>query len=257
MTPLIEACNLTIRRRGRLLLDAIDLSVGDTEMLTIVGPNGSGKTTLIRALLGLEPLSGGSVRRAPGLTIGYLPQKLHIDPVLPLTVKRLMTLTRRATEATVRAALEETGVAHLIEAQAHGLSGGELQRVLLARALLCEPRLLVLDEPTQGVDFVGEIELYDLITQVRRHRQCAVLMISHDLHVVMAETDRVLCLHHHICCEGRPETVTRHPEYRRLFGDRADRLAVYTHRHHDHSHSHSQCHAPPPPSPDTEKTTRP
>ena len=179
----------------------------------------------------------GTVTRQPGLRIGYLPQRLPVDPVLPLTVARLMTLTVRRSRDAVRSALTETGVAHLIDAPVQALSGGEFQRVLLARALVRDPALLVLDEPVQGVDFAGEAALYELIGEIRRKRGCGILMVSHDLHVVMAATDRIICLNRHVCCDGTAETVGRHPEYIRLFGARAAQaLAVYTH-HHDHAHT--------------------
>lgn len=239
--PLVAARGLTVTKAGRRILDGVDLSVAPGEIVTIVGPNGSGKTTLVRTLMGLERPDSGTVERAPGLRIGYLPQRVHVDPVLPLTVRRLMTLTRRAPLAEVRAALEDVGAAHLLDAQVAGLSGGELQRALLARTLLGRPSLLVLDEPTQAVDYTGEIALYQLIADLRRRLGCAVLMISHDLHVVMAATDQVVCLHHHVCCHGQPQAVARHPAYRALFGDAAADLAVYNH-HHDHTHDHGHDH---------------
>ncbi|MFC7452991.1 ATP-binding cassette domain-containing protein [Insolitispirillum peregrinum] len=233
--PLIEARGLSITKGRRTILDGVDLAVHDGEIITIVGPNGAGKSTLLRALMGLERPTRGDIQRQSGLKIGYLPQKLHLDPVLPLTVERLLTLTHRHSPAAVQAALTEVQVPHLLRAQVHGLSGGEMQRVLLARAILREPQVLFLDEPTQGVDYAGQIELYDLIGTVRYRHRCAVVMISHDPHVVTATTDRVVFLHHRICCAGRPETVTRHPDYLRLFGGAAaGHLAVYTH-HHQHT----------------------
>ena len=222
---------------GNPVLTGVDAEVATGEIVTLIGPNGAGKTTLIRVLLGLLRPNGGTVRRKPGLRVGYLPQRLPIDPVLPLTVARLMTLTARPTRDAVRAALGETGVAHLIDAPVQALSGGEFQRVMLARALVRDPDLLVLDEPVQGVDFAGEAALYQLIADIRRRRRCGVLMVSHDLHVVMAATDRVICLDRHVCCDGAPEAISRHPEYARLFGPEAARAyAVYAH-HHDHAHA--------------------
>ncbi|TVR83182.1 MAG: metal ABC transporter ATP-binding protein [Rhodospirillales bacterium] len=233
--PLIAAAGVSVVLDARPILDGVDLGVSPGHIVTVVGPNGAGKTTLVRVLLGLLPPSAGHVNRRPGLRVGYLPQRLSFDPVLPLTVARLMTLTVRRSRSAVLAALAETGGDHLITTPVQALSGGELQRVLLARALLREPDLLVLDEPVQGVDFTGEAELYRLIGTIRDRRGCGVLMVSHDLHVVMAATDHVVCINRHVCCAGAPAQVTRHPAYRSLFGARAAAVAVYPH-HHDHTH---------------------
>ena len=236
---LIAAEGLTVRYGHHAVLEGVDISVRQGEIVTVIGPNGAGKTTLLRVLLGLLKPDTGIVRRRPGLRLGYLPQRVHVEPTLPLNVARLMTLTVRERAATVREALATTGVEHLMKAAVQTLSGGELQRVLLARTLLTDPDLLVLDEPVQGVDFAGESALYDLIGDIRQQRGCGVLMVSHDLHVVMAATGHVVCLHRHVCCEGSPEAVGQHPEYMQLFGPRAARaLAVYTH-HHDHAHANS------------------
>jgi len=234
--PLIAGHGLTLRHGPRTVLDGVDLEVQPGEIVTLIGPNGAGKTSLVRVLLGLQRPDAGRVERRPQLRLGYLPQRLAIDPVLPLDVARLLTLIRPAGRAAQRRALDEVGAGHLRRTQVSDLSGGELQRVLLARALLCEPQLLVLDEPTQGVDFNGQAELYRLIANLRERLGCGVLMVSHDLHLVMAATDHVLCLNHHVCCAGEPESVRRHPEYLALFGPRvAANLAVYAH-HHDHAH---------------------
>jgi zinc transport system ATP-binding protein len=234
---LIAGEGLSLAHGAQTVLRNVNVSVRAGEIVTVIGPNGAGKSTLLRILLGLLKPDTGTVRRRDGLRIGYLPQRLPVDPVLPLTVARLMTLTVRRPRDAVEAALAETGVAHLIDAAVQTLSGGELQRVLLGRALLVEPDLLVLDEPVQGVDFAGEAALYELIGGLRRKRGCGILMVSHDLHVVMAAADRVICLNRHVCCAGTAETVGRHPEYIRLFGARAAQaLAVYTH-HHDHAHT--------------------
>lgn len=233
---LLEGQHLSLRLGRTRVLDDVSLGVAAGEIVTVIGPNGAGKTSLLRVLLGLLPPSGGSVHRQPGLAVGYVPQRLVIDPVLPLSVKRLMTLTTRKPEAAVRAALAETGVDALIAAPVQTLSGGEFQRVLLARALLRRPDLLVLDEPVQGVDFAGEAALYQLIGAIRDRHGCGVLMVSHDLHTVMAATDRVICLNRHVCCAGRPAAVGRDPEFARLFGARAAAaLGLYAHRH-DHAH---------------------
>lgn len=232
---LIEARGLSLSRHGIAILSDVDFHVAPGEIVTIVGPNGAGKTTLVRVLLDVLSPDSGTVTRRKGLTIGYLPQKLHVDPVLPLTVRRLLTLTRHAPRAAVEAALAEVGGAHLADKAVSGLSGGEMQRALLARALLRRPDLLVLDEPTQGVDQTGQAEFYELLRTIRDRRGCGIVLISHDLHVVMAATDRVVCLQHHVCCVGAPRMVAGDPEYRRLFGPAAAEFAIYRHRH-DHGH---------------------
>jgi len=233
---LVEVHGLTVRYGASAVLDAVDLSVARGEIVTLIGPNGSGKTTLVRAVLGLLAPEAGTVMRADGLTVGYVPQQVLIDATLPLTVARFIRLGAAADDEALRAALAEVGVPRLAGAPVHALSGGEMRRVLLARALLRKPDLLVLDEPAAGVDVTGQAELYALIQTLRDRHGCGVLLISHNLHLVMAATDRVVCLNRHVCCEGAPESVTRNPEYLALFGDRtAQALAVYTH-HHDHAH---------------------
>ncbi len=237
---LLELCDINLVRGGRHLLQQVDLKLGRGEILTVIGPNGAGKTTLLRVGLGLLPPTSGRVYRHPGVTIGYMPQRLHIDPTFPLTVKRFLAMADVKRSGKVLPMLEEVGAAHVLQSPLFSISGGELQRVLLARALMREPDLLVLDEPVQGVDVHGQLDLYKLITRIRNERGCAVLMVSHDLHLVMAATDRVLCLNRHICCSGTPEIVTNHPAYLELFGPLAvQHLAVYSHnvnhRHDTHS----------------------
>jgi len=238
---LARAQALEVQFGGRAVLSGVDMDIAAGEIVTIIGPNGSGKTTLVKALLGLIPVARGSAQLMPGTRIGYVPQRFSVDAVLPLRVDRLMTLTAPASPSAIGAALERVGVAHLRRADVASLSGGETQRVLLARALLRQPDLLVLDEPVQGVDFAGEAALYALIGELRDEMGLGVLMVSHDLHVVMAATDQVLCLNGHICCAGVPSDVSRHPEFLRLFGRQAAAtLAVYRHDHdHDHDlHGH-------------------
>lgn len=255
---LLACRGLGVRRDGRWLIRGVDIDVGRGEIVSIVGPNGGGKTTLIKALLGILRTSEGRITKAPAVRIGYVPQRLSIDRTMPLSVDRLMTLVRRAPHADVMAALEQTGVGHLIHRPVQDLSGGEFQRVLIARALLSEPDVLVLDEPVQSVDFTGQVELYQLIASLRDRYRCGVLMVSHDLHVVMKATDRVLCLAGHVCCTGKPGDVSRSPEYTRLFGPMAaETLAIYAHKHdhvhtpsgdvvdqgNDHNHAHDRGHA--------------
>ncbi len=233
---LVALAGAGVRRGGRWLVRGVDLTLRAGEIVTLIGPNGSGKSTTAKMVTGVLGADAGKVVRRPALTVGYVPQKLAIDWTLPLTVARLMRLTGRAPQADVDAALAETGIPHLAAAPVQGLSGGEFQRALLARAILRRPDLLVLDEPVQGVDFSGEVAMYDLIRRVRDRTGCAVLLISHDLHIVMAGTDTVVCLNGHVCCSGSPETVAASPEYLDLFGPRAaGSLAVYR---HDHDHTH-------------------
>ncbi len=236
---LLELENINLQRGGRLILDRVSLHLNPAEILTIIGPNGAGKTTLVRVALGLLEPTSGQVRRQAQIAIGYMPQKLHIDPTFPVTVKRFLSLGGKTDSGRLLQQLAEVGVEHCLDRPLQNLSGGELQRVLLARALLRQPQLLVLDEPVQGVDVHGQLELYQLITRIREERKCAVLMVSHDLHLVMAATDRVLCLNGHICCSGTPEAVTSDPAYLELFGQQAvEHLAIYS---HDRSHQHTRC----------------
>ena len=235
-TLLAEASGVDLTIAGNTVLSNVDLAVNEHEIVTLIGPNGSGKSTLVKLVLGLLEADRGRVFLRPGLRIGYMPQRLVIDDSLPLTVDRFLRLGGTASRRARMAALGETAVSRLADSPIQKISGGEMQRVLLARALLREPDLLVLDEPAQGVDMTGQAELFKLITGIRDRRGCGVLMVSHDLHLVMASTDSVVCLNHHVCCTGHPETVTRHPAYIELFGPlAAEGFAVYTHRH-DHHH---------------------
>ena len=232
---LIAATQLNLSLAGRAVLDQVDVQVRAGEIVTLVGPNGSGKTSLIRVLLGLQTADSGSVQRRPRLRVGYMPQRLVVDEVLPLTVKRFLALVGECNSSNVVNACQRCGIEHLLYSPVQQISGGEFQRVLLARALLRKPDLLVLDEPAQGVDINGQQQLYKLIADIRTELNCGVLMVSHDLHLVMAQTDHVLCLNTHICCTGHPEAVSRHPEYLKLFGGALEGMAVYAH-HHDHTH---------------------
>ena len=234
--PLVSAHGLVYERDGQRLIDRVDIALHRGEIVTVIGPNGAGKTTLIRLLLGLAKPDKGKVQISPDLTIGYVPQRMHIDPVMPLTVKRFLATAGRFSAETISSALGEVDGQGLEERQMSRLSGGELQRVLLARAILRSPDLLVLDEPTQGVDLAGQAEVYRLISALRDRYHCGVLMVSHDLHLVMESTDSVMCLNQHVCCSGKPEAISRHPEYLKLFGTAdASGLAVYSHTH-DHCH---------------------
>jgi zinc transport system ATP-binding protein len=233
---LIAVENLFVRFGGADILADVSLALHPGEIVTIVGPNGSGKSTLLRAILGLIPPAMGSVTRAKNLRLGYVPQRLHIDRPMPMTARRFLSLPKRCSDQEAAHVLARCGVAGVGAQQLADLSGGQLQRVLLARALLNQPDLLILDEPTQGLDQSGEAAFYQLIAEVRRDTGAAVLLVSHDLHVVMAASDRVICLNGHICCEGAPDVVRDAPEYRALFGfGTQGALALYR---HDHDHSH-------------------
>lgn len=233
---LVRLDNLTVSFQGAPAVDRVNLTVSRGDIVTVIGPNGAGKTTLIKAIIGLQRISGGTLWRQPDLRIGYVPQRLELQPTLPLTVKRFMALTGRSEDES-RGALAETGVAHLFDASVHHLSGGEMQRLLIARAFVRQPDLLVLDEPAQGVDINGQAALYELIRKLRDRLHCGVIMISHDLHLVMAATDRVICLNQHVCCSGYPEDISNDPAFVEVFGRPvADSLAIY-HHHHNHQHN--------------------
>lgn len=235
-TSLLTLENVGLNRGGRWLVRGVDLSVHRGESVTLIGPNGAGKSTTAKIALGLMSPDEGRAAQASGLKVGYVPQQLSIDWTLPLTVRRFMSLTNRVSDKDLHAALDTVGIAEMADAEVRHLSGGEFQRTLLARAIARNPDLLVLDEPVQGVDFSGEIALYELIGEIRRTMGCGILMISHDLHVVMADTDSVVCMNGHVCCQGPPRMVAENPEYLALFGARAaGALAVYEHAH-DHTH---------------------
>ncbi|WP_027858538.1 zinc ABC transporter ATP-binding protein ZnuC [Marinobacterium jannaschii] len=234
---LVKLQHVGLRYGAREVLKNINLEVHRDCITTLIGPNGAGKTSVVRIVLGLNKASTGNVWREAGLRIGYMPQKLQIDQTFPLTVQRFLQTTQCKDKQQMQQALDEVGAGHLLSQSIHNLSGGETQRILLARALLRDPNLLVLDEPVQGVDINGQIELYDLISRIRQQRKCGVLMISHDLHLVMSATDHVICMNQHVCCSGHPAHVTQDPSFTELFGVKgAEALAVYSH-HHNHRHS--------------------
>ncbi|MEO5345285.1 MAG: metal ABC transporter ATP-binding protein [Magnetococcus sp. YQC-9] len=232
---LLSARALSVQRGGEMLLREVDLAVHEKEIVTIIGPNGAGKSTLLTALLGLIPLSGGVVERRPGVVIGYVPQRLKVDAVLPMTVARFIALSAAGRPPDWET-LRHLGCERLLDRPLYALSGGEMQRVLLARALSRDPHLLVLDEPAQGLDLAGEELLHGFLETLRRQRGVASLLVSHDLHFVMAGADRVICLNRHVCCSGSPTAVRATPEFRLLFGERIPGVGYYQH-HHDHCHT--------------------
>ncbi|MEE8275870.1 MAG: metal ABC transporter ATP-binding protein [Alphaproteobacteria bacterium] len=234
---LLRLAGVSVRLAGQLVLDRVDLAVAPGRVVILIGPNGAGKTTLLRVALGLLAAEAGTVSCRPGATIAYMPQHIAIEDTLPLTVDRFLMLAGRASRERRAVVLGEVGAAHLRAHPVQAVSGGEMQRVLLARALLRDPDLLVLDEPAQNVDVTGQSEIYDLINRIRGQRGCGVLMVSHDLNLVMAAADTVVCLNHHVCCTGRPEDIGANAEFQALFPGRAGlALAPYA---HDHDHTHA------------------
>ena len=233
---LLKVENVGISVNGKSLVRGVSLEVKQGEIVTLIGPNGSGKSTTAKIALGIYEKIDGKVKTYTD-KIGYVPQKISIDWTLPIRVLDFMTLTEELTQDEINTALNLTGVEHLKDKSLSNLSGGEFQRVLIARAISKRPELLVLDEPVQGVDFKGEIALYELIKQISEKMKCGILLISHDLHVVMSATDFVLCLNGHVCCSGTPQKIVKDSKYKELFGDRASNiLSLYEHKH-DHTHS--------------------
>jgi zinc transport system ATP-binding protein len=233
--PLLTAENIGYVKRGKTILNDVSLQLHSKEIITLIGPNGAGKTSLIRILLGLSEASSGIVQRQENLRTGYVPQRIVVPEVMPLRVYDFLNVTGLYDAKKCQHILDEVNCAYLLYSPMQNISGGEMQRVLLARALLKKPQLLVLDEPASGMDIIGQQALYETIRQIRDTHDCGILMVSHDLHLVMAATDRVICLNSHICCTGHPDDVSEHPEYLKLFGDAIDGLALYSH-HHDHEH---------------------
>jgi len=264
---LIKAENISHQFGETRVLQNISLQINAKEIVTLIGPNGAGKSTLLKILLGLIKPTEGSVSKKPKLKIGFMPQKIHVDPTLPMTVERFLQLglpeqnskfslpfRKGAYDNTlITKTTSELNIENLLQNPIQKVSGGEMQRILLARALIREPELLVLDEPVQGVDLQGQTELYQYIDQVRHEHGCGILMVSHDLHVVMRHTDEVLCLNQHLCCTGHPQSVSKSSEFQALFGDFSDSIAFYEHHHnhdacehthgehihHDHDHDHN------------------
>jgi len=233
---LLRAKDISYSEGGRVILDRVSFELRRSQITTIIGPNGAGKSTLMNIVTGLIDKYQGEIEAASNLRIGYFPQKVYVNTLMPLSVARLLQLTHSASETELDHALAQTEVGYLKHRQVRSLSEGELKRVLLARTTLGKPDLIVLDEPTSGVDVSGEIKMYELIGELRSNMHCAVLLVSHNLHLVMSKTDQVLCLNRHLCCSGLPESVSQHPEYLAIFGPQAaDSIAVYAH-HHDHVH---------------------
>ncbi|VFP79836.1 zinc ABC transporter ATP-binding protein ZnuC [Candidatus Erwinia haradaeae] len=237
MLTLITMKKVSVKLNHRLVLNNISLNLKSGQILTLLGPNGAGKSTLVRVVLGLIKPTSGTIKRLSQFCIGYVPQKMHLDTTLPLSVGRFMNLRPQVKYKEILVVLKRVHAEHLVSFPLQKLSGGEMQKVLLARALLNQPQLLVLDEPTQGLDVNYQFTLYDLIDQIRHELNCSILMVSHDLHFVMAKTDEVLCLNQHICCSGTSQAVSQHPDFISMFGHLgAQQLAIYHHKNHTHQH---------------------
>ncbi|MDC5703617.1 zinc ABC transporter ATP-binding protein ZnuC [Vibrio europaeus] len=236
MSTLVELNDICVQFGERKVLDNISLRLNRGEITTLIGPNGAGKSTLVKVLLGLQKTFSGKVTKPKGLKIGYVPQKLRLNDSLPLNVERFLRLAGKYSKQELNDALKLVGAEHLLKSNMHSLSGGENQRVLLARALLQRPDILVLDEPAQGVDVQGQIDLYELIDTIRHRFNCAVFMVSHDLHLVMAKTDDVVCINHHVCCSGAPADIAQHPSYIALFGHTHQQPFAFYHHQHNHHH---------------------
>ncbi|MDD9798346.1 MAG: ATP-binding cassette domain-containing protein [Alphaproteobacteria bacterium] len=242
MTNLIQADNLTVIRNTRTILENVSMRIAAQDFVTLVGPNGAGKTMLLKCLLGFFKPEKGEVSRKAGLRVGYMPQKISLDAILPMPVRQFLNLNLNNAPATIEELAEETDITSLLTHRLHEISSGEMQRVLLARALIHKPDLLILDEPAQNLDVSGQLAFYKKLEKIYDNHRMAILMVSHDLHLVMASTRQVICLYHHICCAGTPQSVTQDPEFIALFGnDMARMMAVYPH-HHDHDHSHDHDH---------------
>ena len=236
MTDIISASNITVTRDNKDILDNVSISVNSDDFITILGPNGAGKSMLLKCLMGFYKPEKGMINRTPNLRIGYVPQQFVSEQTLPISTKRFLMLRKKADEEEINKIADETNIKSYLEKPVHVLSGGERQRVLLARSLIGNPELLVLDEPAQNLDISGQLAFYKLLERIYQTRSLSILMVSHDLHMVMATTKKVVCLFHHICCSGEPQIVTKDPEFVSLFGnDMAEMMAVYQ---HGHNHTH-------------------
>jgi zinc transport system ATP-binding protein len=242
MNALITANNLHVIRQGRDILHDVSLTIDAGDFITIIGPNGAGKSTLLQCLMGFFAPDGGSVVRSNDVHIGYVPQRITIEPTIPMRVERFLNLQYKRNQSMMHDIIEEASITHLLDHSLQSLSGGELQRVLLARALMGNPNLLILDEPAQNLDISSQMSFYKLLDHVYTHRTISILMVSHDLHMVMASTRRVVCLYHHICCSGEPHMVAKDPQFAALFGDDIARMMAVYHHAHEHSHSNEHLH---------------
>ena len=242
MVNLIQAFNINVSRQGNKILENVSVVVGDHDFLTVIGPNGAGKSMLLKCLMGFYAPDIGEIRKMNGLRVGYVPQNFAPEHTMPISVRRFLTLRKKTEKAAIEEVAQETGILKILDQALFELSGGERQRVLLARSLLDNPHLLVLDEPAQNLDISGQLGFYRLVEKIYKERKVSVLMVSHDLHLVMASTKEVICLFHHVCCSGEPQIVAKDPEFISLFGnDMATMMAAYQHSH-DHAHHDNHSH---------------
>ena len=242
MVNLIQASNINVSRQGNKILENVSVVVGDHDFLTVIGPNGAGKSMLLKCLMGFYAPDIGEIRKMNGLRVGYVPQNFAPEHTMPISVRRFLTLRRKTEKTAIEEVAQETGILKILDQALFELSGGEQQRVLLARSLLDNPHLLVLDEPAQNLDISGQLGFYRLVEKIYEERKVSVLMVSHDLHLVMASTKEVICLFHHVCCSGEPQIVAKDPEFVSLFGnDMATMMAAYQHSH-DHAHHDNHSH---------------
>ena len=242
MVNLIQASNINVSRQGNKILENVSVVVGDHDFLTVIGPNGAGKSMLLKCLMGFYAPDIGEIRKMNGLRVGYVPQNFAPEHTMPISVRRFLTLRKKTEKAAIEEIAQETGILKILDQALFELSGGERQRVLLARSLLDNPHLLVLDEPAQNLDISGQLGFYRLVEKIYKERKVSVLMVSHDLHLVMASTKEVICLFHHVCCSGEPQMVAKDPEFVSLFGnDMATMMAAYQHSH-DHAHHDNHSH---------------
>jgi len=240
----LTASNLQKKYKKRLVVNDISLNVARGEIVGLLGPNGAGKSMLLKCLMGFYMPDTGEIRKMAGLRIGYVPQNFSPENSMPISVRRFLGLRRKTETAVLETVVEETGILTMLDQPLFSLSGGERQRVLLARSLLDNPHLLVLDEPAQNLDISGQLAFYKLIEKIFKERKVSILMVSHDLHLVMASTNEVICLFHHVCCSGEPQIVAKDPEFISLFGeDMATMMAAY-HHSHDHVHHNNHSHEP-------------
>jgi zinc transport system ATP-binding protein len=238
MTDLITAANITVNRGETKILDNVSLTIGESEFITILGPNGGGKSMLLKCLMGFYIPDNGNIKRKRHLRIGYVPQQFTSEQTMPISVGQFLRLRKKVSAEELETITAETNIEALVNKPLNILSGGELQRILVARALIGAPDLLILDEPAQNLDISGQLAFYKLLSEIYEKRSFSILMVSHDLHMVMATTKKVICLFHHVCCSGEPQVVTKDPEFITLFGnDMAEMMAVYQHGH-NHSHAH-------------------